>query len=265
MTVRIGVAAALVMVVASPALADWEPGDGHKMHYPQLPDPNGWDVYFDSAGTGLLEFSYALADDWQCSQTGLVDDVHFWISWMDDDATTIDAFIVRIYSNDANEPFSRPGDYLWGAEFLPEDFTIGPALQGDQGFMMPSQPGPDPNYPFVYHEHDHTNYYQVNIEDIDQKVAGGAFEQQVGEIYWLGIEVACGGLTDIHFPGWKTSVSPQFEDNAVYEVGDEEWYELTDPITGASLDLAFVITPEPTTLGLLMLGGLALLRRRRRT
>jgi hypothetical protein len=31
------------------------------------------------------------------------------------------------------------------------------------------------------------------------------------------------------------------------------------------MDLAFVITPEPATLGLLMMGGLALLRRKRST
>lgn len=38
---------------------------------------------------------------------------------------------------------------------------------------------------------------------------------------------------------------------------------LTDPLTGTSLDLAFVITPEPLSLALLAAGGLALLRRRR--
>ena len=26
------------------AFSDWEPDDGHKMHYPQLPNELGWDV-----------------------------------------------------------------------------------------------------------------------------------------------------------------------------------------------------------------------------
>ena len=41
------------------------------------------------------------------------------------------------------------------------------------------------------------------------------------------------------------------------------WNELFNPFTNQSLDLAFVITPESATMGLLLLGGLALLRRRR--
>ncbi len=37
-------AAIAALGLALPALADWDPSDGHKMHYPQLPDPVGWDV-----------------------------------------------------------------------------------------------------------------------------------------------------------------------------------------------------------------------------
>lgn len=33
-----------VLALGGPALADWQPGDGHKMHFPQLPDEDGWDV-----------------------------------------------------------------------------------------------------------------------------------------------------------------------------------------------------------------------------
>ena len=44
----------------------------HKMHFPQLPDEDGWDVN----ATDMC-----LADDWECSETGYVTDVHFWGSW----------------------------------------------------------------------------------------------------------------------------------------------------------------------------------------
>ena len=65
--------------------------------------------------------------------------------------------------------------------------------------------------------------------------------------------------------GWKTSQN-HWNDDAVWpsvSALQVTWHELRDPITQESLDLAFVITAEPATLGLLLLGGLALLRRRR--
>jgi hypothetical protein len=50
---------------------------------------------------------------------------------------------------------------------------------------------------------------------------------------------------------------------------DTSWLELTYPYStppwlGESVDFAFVVTPEPGTVVLLGLGGLSVLRRRRR-
>ena len=51
----------------------WRPGDRHKMHFPQLPDESGWDV--------RATRPVVLGDDWRCSETGWVKDIHFWGSW----------------------------------------------------------------------------------------------------------------------------------------------------------------------------------------
>jgi len=57
----------------------------------------------------------------------------------------------------------------------------------------------------------------------------------------------------------------QWKDDAVWsDSPDGPWYPIEHPITGESLDLAFVITPEPGTMSLLVLGGIAVLLRRRR-
>lgn len=72
----------IVGLLAVPALADWAPGDGHKMHFPQLPDEDGWDV----KATDPL----CLADDWMCSESGEVTDIHFWGSWLDDQVGAFD-------------------------------------------------------------------------------------------------------------------------------------------------------------------------------
>ena len=59
--------AASTMLLAALAVADWDEGDGHKMHFPQLPDPNGWDVAWSNSWLG---------DDWVCSESGPVSDIH---------------------------------------------------------------------------------------------------------------------------------------------------------------------------------------------
>ncbi len=49
-----------LLVAAGTVLAHWDPGDTYKMHYPQLPDPNGFDV----------SLAFDLADDWLCTLSG---------------------------------------------------------------------------------------------------------------------------------------------------------------------------------------------------
>ena len=72
--------AGLALILAPPALADWDPGDDYKMHYPQMPDPEGWDV--------CLVCQW-LADDFGCTETGPITDIHFWISWHADDVMEV--------------------------------------------------------------------------------------------------------------------------------------------------------------------------------
>ena len=58
--------------------------------------------------------------------------------------------------------------------------------------------------------------------------------------------------------GWKTSLD-HWNDDAVFMGSDGLWHEFRDPVTGVSLDMAFVITPEPGTLVLLAAAGIGLL------
>src|SRR5262245_49515491 len=67
---------AAVVAGTAVARADWSPGDPFKMHYPQLPDPNGIDI--------KASYPKILADDWRCTETGPVSDIHIWGSWFND-------------------------------------------------------------------------------------------------------------------------------------------------------------------------------------
>lgn len=247
----LGLGVALVLA-GPPAAADWQPADGHKMHFPQLPDLDGWDV---NASGGKR-----LADDWRCSQTGPVSDIHFWGSWAFGQTGIINAFNITIYSDDPVGPggtdpannFSKPDQILW--QYTAEDFNIVPIdPPSTQGWYDP---------PSTVRPGDHSAFFQYNID-----LLPNPFTQLAGTVYWLGINANVSNGTW----GWKTAdvmlypapyTGMHFMDDAVWRTGVGPWQELFDPQLGESLDLAFVITPEPATLALLLAGGALLLRRR---
>ena len=206
---------------------EWDIGDSHKMHYPQLPDPTGWD----------LDFTYInkSADDWRCTKSGPVTDIHFWYSWLGDNVGIIEAIKVEIYDNAPEDPgdptsYSHPRTLQWSQDFLPGQFTTRFWGKGNQGFMTAGQT------PLT---NDHNDIYQCNIVNIPAPL----FDQTAGEIYWLAITIQLEPVVNARI-GWKTTET-QFEDDAVFQTAAGGWAPWTDPETGDSLDLAFVITDDP--------------------
>jgi hypothetical protein len=228
--------------LAAAATADWNVGDPFKMHYPQLPNPDGWDVKFSQ---GLL-----LADDWMCTASGPVSDIHFWFSVLSDQSFGIGqipnihvSIHADIPAGQSPQGYSIPGTELWWRDIQAGQFTIRPYGEGDQGWFDPMQE--------VILQHDHKGIWQVNVTNILEP-----FQQEEGKIYWLDLAMTA---LDVQL-GWKTSVSPHFGDDAVWVMPDSlGWGRLTDPLSGESLDMAFVITPEPGTFVLLGIGVLGLL------
>ncbi len=255
----------VICALTIPSFADWFPNNtanpgnstNHKMHFPQLPDPNGLDVNFEAPNI--------LADDWLCTGTGPVEDIHFWVSHRENVIPLLFDIRIKIYSNipaPAIGGFSTPGQVLWEGDLFPlgEDFDYASATGGvgEQGWYNPVTGEYNPN--------DHSSYHQVNLTNIKNP-----FIQQQGEIYWLSIS-----FDTSNAEGWKTAdlnayptpyTGQHYEDDAVYLDTAGAWEELRypshHPLAGQSIDLAFVITPEPVTLTLLLIGGgLVLLRRR---
>ncbi|MEW6250533.1 MAG: hypothetical protein AB1716_07785 [Planctomycetota bacterium] len=229
---------AVVTLFVVPAVADWNPGQPYKMHFPQLPDPEGWDVM----GT----FPKVLADDWLCTETGPVTDIHFWGSWREGLVGQITAIDLSIHANNPGPPSTPVNPPLWARRFFPGQWRERVYGTGPQGWF-------NPNTGF-WRRPDHSIYYQYNFVGIEQP-----FTQLRGTIYWLDVSVHT--QTGYEW-GWKTSLN-HFMDDAVFgDYPNPQWRELRDPITGQSLDLAFVITPEPGALVLLAVGSLVLLRQR---
>jgi hypothetical protein len=206
-----------------PGPCGWQSGDPHKMHFPQLPDPQGWDVD--------VTYANILADDWKCSATDPIEDIHFWYSWLGDKVGTITNIRASIWSNIPADgkpgSYSQPGKVLWERDFNPDQFQTCYWGSGNQGFMMGNEG----------RANDHKQIFQCNIVNVPEP-----YVQQQGRIYWLAISVLIRDPVGTHI-GWKTS-KDHFEDDAVHGSPDGLWQEMRDPLTRQSLDLAFVITGQ---------------------
>jgi len=194
----------------------------NKMHFPQLPDEDGWDVY---ATAGLGQYGYpeiCLADDWLCTETGPVTDIHFWGSWKGGIEGNILAFVIAIAADIPADPtggipYSRPGETLWEWTFYKWDsIPIDPPCM--EGWYNPSIPE------IIYD--DHQAYFQYNIVDIPQP-----FIQRNGVIYWLAIsaivEYDATGFQPLW--GWK-STEDHWNDDACWAYwGELNWIDIWEP------------------------------------
>jgi hypothetical protein len=203
---------------------EWNPGDPYKMHYPQLPDTMGWDV---EASDFLM-----LADDWRCTESGFVKDIHFWGSFWHGTEVPIAQFDIRIFSDipasQSYSGYSMPGEQLCQRTVLDGEFIATPLVsESSEGWFDP--------FGATIPE-DHNQYYRYDI-----CLDTNWFYQEAGTVYWLGITA----VGSDGFWGWKSSQS-HWNDNAVwlfYPPSDfATWNELYDPITEQPLDLSFVIS-----------------------
>ncbi len=213
-----------------PCMGHWVPEDGWKMHYPQNPDPRGWDVCFRRM---------VVADDFECIESGAVTDIHFWISWKNDLVDEVLGWTVSIYS-DAN---SQPGQELW--RFKRGKIELRQEQPSLQGWLCPCLNNESDK---VIPEN-HTWYALVNITEIEDP-----FTQKEAEVYWLVIR-ANATLYESPRPqpevGWKTSVD-QWGSPALWRQwplsSSDAWLPVTSPdVTSIKLHhMAFVINGEDT-------------------
>ena len=261
---------AIVGIVVGTAVADWDTTMPEKwVQLPDLEPYSGMDVNATSPKI--------LADDFECREFGPITEIHIWGSWKNDllpfgdgvsplagDPLAVD-FRLSIHEDIpadlVNGTHSMPlNPPLWEEWILPGMFSARPWAENlTEGWY-------DPNTG-EYDEFGDTVCWQYNfkLEDAGVPVPWQEGSPDNPVVYWLDVE-AVPHDPEARF-GWKTSID-QWNDDAVWTdgpLGAAGWNELRHPLEpDRSLDLAFVIVPEPATMSLLGLSALTALIRRRR-
>jgi len=224
---------------------------GSDVKWLQPPDktPTGIDIRIDRHD----QVRRTLADDFLCTQTGPITDVHFWGSWLGDPQPR--GFIYRIHLSihedvpaDPADPdsYSHPGKLLWERDFDTGEFTetLVADIKPDYEWWMDPYDASKPPNP----QGDQKIYrYDIDIDPADAFIQEGTPNDPI--VYWLDIYV----LTEFGEFGWKTS-SKHWNDDAVYHLPDGTnlpWHELIyptkHPYAGKSIDMAFAITTRVIT------------------
>ena len=213
-------------IVTNRGMADWSQGDGHKMHYPQLPGIIEPDIF--NTLNNCHGYNQYIADDWECSETGIVTEIHFWGAWRGDGP--VDAEITAFDIKIGKHPLSlAPSNILWEHTFTSSEFIRDGPFNCDSPWFNPGNPSSS------YIE---TKYYQYNIENIGSVTT--PFHQIQGERYWLIIGSYSFDVED--FWGWRTTDSDHFGNYAKYH--STSWSDPSQWLTinfQNDKDMAFVI------------------------
>ena len=225
---------------------DLVPINNDSVKWKQPPDetPAGMDIRIDRD----QDIDRVVADDFECTTTGPITDVHFWGSWYGDPEQR--GYITRIHLSihkdipATADTHSMPGDLLWQADFDIGEFTetLYAQLPNDkyEWWWDPySAADPDPNGDQKIYQ------YDIYIDPNEAFIQEGDPNDPV--VYWLDIYV----LTEFGEFGWKTSTT-HWNDDAVYGAlpgNSPPWSELIyppkHPYEPNSIDMAFMITTKP--------------------
>jgi uncharacterized repeat protein (TIGR01451 family) len=220
---------AMVLIAASMtsmtnvAVADWESGDGHKMHYPQPPwGPEGCSVNATVSGSPCY-----VADDWQCSESGPVTGIHFW-GHCEGSSCGIQFFEIQIAEKTG--PYGV-GPILWDGEFPIDEVIVSDPIPATPLHWFNPLTG-------VSNDEVSEMYWQYNIENIDDP-----FIQVEGEEYWLIIGAHISVASALW--GWEQDYwVDSFGSPAIFSEDLNQWQYI-----GSVKDLAFVITGEEWECG----------------
>ncbi len=211
---------------------------------PTMPQPTycGWNEPSWTQDLGGQYISGA-ADDFRCIGSMPVTSIHWWGSFIGWTAPTLppqtpSGWNVKFFANVPAGvlPYSHPGELLWEIN-IPNDRVQTEWVGND------------------YHPQYGTEscfQHQVNLNPGEYFWQNNYQEDTNDNIYWLGITAVYSQGMPTQYPwGWKTRPAHWMDDAVHYESypGPSgpiwEYWPLTDPMTGESVDLAFELDTDP--------------------
>jgi len=128
----------IFLYATMPAVAQVQCVDTNDVKYLQPPNLAGLDV--------LNSGPWVLADDFICTNTGPISDIHIWGSWLNDKHGTITNFWLGIYDdvpanpNNPTNSNSHPGNLLWSESFPVGQFAESIWSASQESFLDPGPP-----------------------------------------------------------------------------------------------------------------------------
>jgi hypothetical protein len=221
----VSLTAMALLLAAMPVRAHWPNTNATK--YVQFPDQSqmGLDVW--------MAQPLILADDFPCTNTGPITDIHLWTSWLNDQPMPNTTFTLSIWSDApaGPVPFSQPSQMLWSETFGPGSYEFRFWTNSQESFWNPDGDimGSD------------TKIWQYNFYPTKPFIQTGTLQKPI--VYWLSATTS----PNLNV-GWKTSTN-HWNDRAVYGHGltaVPDWKPLNDPRTQVPLDLSFALTTTQT-------------------
>lgn len=251
---------ALLALLSVSAQADWQ----HDIKWDQMQPRN----YYGEESTITDEVDALIADDFLCAETCWITGLEFLGSLVTYGPGQVDSFRITFWTDvpATSEDESHPGQLLY-------DETFGPADPGDPlhlGWRATEH---------TVDQYFHSYRYKLNIPEHLWFLQEGTSSSPV--VYWVGIQ-GIGGRNAEFFWAFLQRQAHPWGGDAAYSAqcfGIDPWanwgwepdqpyaprtYEGARPYGWLSANMAFSLSgvvPEPTSLGLLCLIGLLVVRR----
>ncbi len=211
--------------------ADWDPTNPYTK-YAQIPDRAGMNVnatyLLDTTAPvppgpqPIYPWQKILADDFICTQTGPITDIHIWGSWLNDKIPYSTAnpnvqnvsFKLSLHTNVPANPtipgsYSHPGDQFWSAIYTPGQYTPQLWLPSEELFY-------EPNTNQIIGQDHQIWLYNFDIKPDPTNPTQWPYQYGTAanpQIYWLDVQAivpepapVAGQLLPDYVFGWKTSL-----------------------------------------------------------